>query len=119
MTRKYIDVVHFAAAPVDGVMIITPEAHVDDRGWFARTYCEREFAAAGLPTCYPQMNLSRNDRSGTLRGLHINVPGREEAKVIRCARGAIFKVVIDLRPRSATFLKWFGAELDDTGAQSI
>jgi dTDP-4-dehydrorhamnose 3,5-epimerase len=111
--------VQFAFAPVDGVIIITPDPHLDERGWFARTFCEREFAAAGLPARYPQMNLSRNARTGTLRGLHINAPGHEEAKVIRCTRGAIFKVVIDLRPQSATFLAWFGTELNATAAQSI
>jgi dTDP-4-dehydrorhamnose 3,5-epimerase len=99
--------------------VIAPDLHTDERGWFARTYCEREFAAAGIPTGFPQANLSHNAQAGTLRGLHLNSPGRWESKVVRCVRGAIFDVVVDLRPESATFTRWFGVRLDAVDARAL
>lgn len=103
--------VKFRETPLAGAVIVELEPHEDDRGFFARSYCDREFASAGLPTAWPQGNLSRNRRAGTLRGLHFNAPPHEEAKLVRSASGAIWDVIVDLRPGSLTRLRWFGVEL--------
>jgi dTDP-4-dehydrorhamnose 3,5-epimerase len=101
----------FERAPLDGAWIIELEPHDDERGSFARSFCEREFAEHGLPTRFPQSNISRNRLAGTLRGMHFNAPGHGEAKLVRCTRGAIYDVIIDLRPPSPTYTRWFGIEL--------
>lgn len=101
----------FAATPLDGLVVIDLDVHADDRGGFARTFCEAEFADAGLPTRFPQCNLSFNAAAGTLRGMHYNAAPHGEAKVVRCVRGALHDVVVDLRPDSATRFEWFGVEL--------
>ena len=103
--------VRFRETSLPGAVLIELERRDDERGFFARTYCDREFAAHGLPTGWPQSNLSRNARAGTLRGMHFNAPPDEEAKVVRCVSGAIWDAIVDLRPGSPTFLRWFGAEL--------
>ncbi len=83
--------------------MIELEKHADSRGFFARTYCEREFEAHGLKSRYMQCNVSFNKRKGTLRGMHFQTVPYEEAKVVRCTQGAIYDVIIDLRPASLTF----------------
>jgi dTDP-4-dehydrorhamnose 3,5-epimerase len=103
--------VHFRPTPLAGAVVVELERHEDDRGFFARTYCDREFAAAGLPTSWPQQNLSRNTRAGTLRGMHYNAAPHHEAKLVRCASGAIWDAIVDLRVGSPTHLRWFGVEL--------
>lgn len=92
----------FRDLKVDGPVLVELQAHTDDRGMFARTFCADEFAAAGLPTDFPQCNISSNDAAGTLRGLHFNVEPFGESKLVRCVRGAIQDVVVDLRPDSPT-----------------
>ena len=109
----------FRETPLSGAVIVELEPHADDRGFFARTYCDREFAAAGLPTTWPQCNLSRNRRSGTLRGMHFNAPPHEEAKLVRCASGAIWDVIVDIRPGSPTRLRWFGLELSAEAGNAL
>ena len=101
----------FTPSELPDAVIIDIEGHVDQRGLFARTFCEEEFAAAGLPTRFVQSSVSFNTRRGTLRGLHYQAGPRPEGKVVRCTRGAIQDVVVDLRPTSATFLRWVGVEL--------
>lgn len=101
----------FRTTRLHGVVLVELEAHVDDRGSFARTYCDEEFARAGLPTSYPQCNLSVNDRTGTLRGMHFNVEPHGESKLVRCVRGAIHDVVVDLRTGSPTRFEHFGIDL--------
>ena len=101
----------FTASEVGDTVIVDIEEHVDGRGLFARTFCENEFAAAGLPTRFVQSSVSFNTRRGTLRGLHYQVPPKAEGKLVRCTRGAIYDVVVDLRSQSATFLRWIGVEL--------
>jgi dTDP-4-dehydrorhamnose 3,5-epimerase len=101
----------FEPTPVDGAWVIELEPHDDDRGSFARTYCDDEFAAHRLPTHFPQCNLSRNTRAGTMRGMHYNVAARAEAKLVRCVRGAVHDVIVDLRRGSPTRGRWFGVEL--------
>ena len=101
----------FSETSLPGAFVIELERHEDERGFFARSYCDREFAAHGLPVSWPQSNLSRNARAGTLRGMHFNAPPDEEAKVVRCVSGAIWDAIVDLRPESPTHLRWFGIEL--------
>lgn len=99
-------------APLAGVWIVIPEPAADSRGLFARTFCEREFAAAGLPTRFVQCSTSFNLRRGTLRGLHWQSAPGEEGKLVRCTAGAAFDVAVDLRPGSTTRGRWFAIELD-------
>jgi dTDP-4-dehydrorhamnose 3,5-epimerase len=96
---------------IAGVMVVRVAANGDQRGLFARTYDADAFAAAGLPTEWPQCNTSWNARKGTLRGLHFQNPPRPDPKLVRCTRGRIFDVAVDLRPDSPTFCRWTGAEL--------
>ncbi len=93
----------FTPLRLAGAVLVAMEPHRDARGHFARSFCEAEFAAAGLPARWPQMNVSVNARAGTLRGMHFQRAPFEEPKLVRCVRGAIMDVVIDLRPASATF----------------
>jgi dTDP-4-dehydrorhamnose 3,5-epimerase len=111
--------VQFREAPLGGAYVIDLDRHEDDRGFFARSYCEREFAAHGLPTAWPQSNLSRNARAGTLRGMHYNLAPHGEAKVVRCASGAIWDAIVDLRPASPTRLRWFGLELSAESGRAL
>lgn len=101
----------FEGVSVKGAFIIEPERRMDERGFFARMYCERELAERGLAGGICQINTGFSQRAGTLRGLHYQAPPHAEVKVVRCVRGAAYDVVIDLRPDSSTFKKWFGVEL--------
>jgi dTDP-4-dehydrorhamnose 3,5-epimerase len=91
--------------------VIVPEPAEDDRGLFARTFDATQFAAAGLETAVAQCSVSFNRERLTLRGLHLQRPPAEEAKLVRCTNGAVFDVVLDLRPSSPTFLAWEAVEL--------
>jgi len=99
------------ATEIPGVMIVSTDAHVDERGAFARTFDAADFAAAGLPTTWPQCNISWNAHRFTLRGLHYQVDPHPEPKLVRCTRGRVFDVAVDLRAGSATYLRWVGVEL--------
>lgn len=101
----------FHQISLPGAYLIEPEPRADDRGFFMRAFCEQEFADTGLVAHYPQINISGNRRRGTLRGFHYQLPPRSEVKVLRCIRGAVYDMMIDLRPQSPTYLKSFGAEL--------
>jgi dTDP-4-dehydrorhamnose 3,5-epimerase len=101
------------------VVVVELEEHVDDRGSFARTWCREEMARAGLSRELAQCSLSRNRRAGTLRGLHFQHPPHEEAKLVRCTRGAIFDVAVDLRPGSPTRGHWVGVELDSESGRAL
>lgn len=101
----------FHETGIAGAVMVSIEPHADARGYFARTWCAREFAAHGLPARFVQASLSRNTRRGTLRGLHLQLPPSEEGKLVSCITGAIHDVVVDLRPGSPTFLRHFGVEL--------
>jgi dTDP-4-dehydrorhamnose 3,5-epimerase len=102
-----------------GAYVIEPERRADFRGYFARTYCEKEFAALGLETHIAQCSVSFNQRKGTLRGMHYQMAPFEEVKVVRCIRGAIYDVIIDLRPSSPTFKKHFAVELDERNGNAL
>lgn len=101
----------FRDTPVSGVVIVVPERREDPRGFFARTWCQREFAAHGLTSHLVQCSLSFSPRRGTLRGLHYQAPPATEAKLIRCTRGAIWDVALDVRPGSRTFGRHVAIEL--------
>ena len=103
----------FTAAPLAGAFVIDPERFEDERGFFARTFCEKEFAERGLDPRVSQANVSYNTRRGTLRGMHYQRPPHAETKLVRCTRGAIHDVIIDLRPSSATYLGHFAVRLDE------
>lgn len=91
--------------PVAGAFLLEPEPLADERGFFARTYCVEELGRHGLETAIAQCSLSFNHQRGTLRGLHFQAPPHEEVKLVRCTRGAIFDVLVDVRPGSSTFLR--------------
>ena len=101
----------FTETGIDGVWTVTPERAEDGRGFFARTWCEREFADRGLAEHWAQCSLSFNARRGTLRGLHYQREPHAEAKLVRCTAGALYDVVLDLRPESSTYLKHLAVEL--------
>jgi len=107
----------FEPTPIAGAMLVTAEPLADDRGFFARLFCPREFAAAGVDFAPKQTSLSRNPASLTLRGMHY--ASEPEAKLVRCARGRMFDVLFDVRRDSPTFLQSFGVELDAEGAQAL
>ena len=102
----------FHEAPIFGAHVIEPERRGDTRGFFARVFCEEEFAAAGVETRFAQINNSLSARQGTLRGLHYQLAPSAEVKVARCVQGSIYYVVADLRPDSPSFRQWFGVELN-------
>jgi dTDP-4-dehydrorhamnose 3,5-epimerase len=101
----------FKGTGIDGVWVIEPERHDDERGFFARTWEPEEFTERGLNSDLAQCSISYNRQRGTLRGLHYQAAPHEEAKLVRCTAGAIFDVAVDLRPDSPTFRDWFGVEL--------
>jgi dTDP-4-dehydrorhamnose 3,5-epimerase len=101
----------FEEVSVKGAFIIEPERRMDERGFFARMYCERELAERGLVGGIRQINTGFSPRAGTLRGLHYQAPPHAEVKIVRCVGGAVYDVVVDLRPDSRTFKQWFGVEL--------
>ena len=101
----------FLSTSLAGVRILEPERHEDPRGYFARTWCAQELAENGLDPSLSQCSVSFNHRRGTLRGLHYQLPPHAEVKLVRCLRGALFDVAVDLRPDSPTFGRHLGAEL--------
>ena len=101
----------FAETGLDDAWLIDIEPREDERGFFARTWCRLELAAHRLDTEIAQESVSYNRHRGTVRGLHFQRPPHEETKIVRCTRGAIFDVIVDLRPRSSTYLRWQGFEL--------
>jgi len=103
----------FTPTPLGGAYVVSQEPLADERGFFARAFCEREFAAAGLETRFVQANNALSRRRGTLRGFHYQLPPAAEVKLVRCLRGALYDVIVDLRPDSPTFKQWFGAELNE------
>lgn len=101
----------FLPTALDGVVLVETVRLEDDRGAFARTYCEREFAEAGIASRFVQCNVSQNRRRGTLRGMHLQAAPHAEGKLVRCVRGAVLDVAVDVRDGSPTFGRWVGVEL--------
>ena len=102
-----------------GAFVIDPERREDARGWFARTYCAREFAVHGLPTGMVQTNMSLTRRAGTLRGMHYQVAPDAEDKLVQCVRGRIWDAIVDLRPQSPSYCRWFGTELSEENGRML
>jgi dTDP-4-dehydrorhamnose 3,5-epimerase len=103
----------FHATTLQDATLVELQRRGDDRGFFARTFCEQEFAKAGLPTVFVQQNTSYSAMKGTLRGMHFQTAPHGEDKLIRCLRGAIVDIIVDLRPESPTYKKWEAFELND------
>jgi dTDP-4-dehydrorhamnose 3,5-epimerase len=111
--------VKFVEMELAGAYLIEPERHEDERGFFARTWDREAFAVHGLSGEVLQCSISRNTRAGTLRGMHFQTHPHEEVKLVRCTAGAIFDVIVDLRPDSETRLSWIGVELDAESALAL
>jgi dTDP-4-dehydrorhamnose 3,5-epimerase len=105
--------------PLPGAFVVEPERIADDRGFFARMFCASDFARAGLDAEVSQSSVSFNAATGTLRGLHFQQAPYAESKLVRCTQGAIYDVIVDLRPSSATFKSWFGVELSADNRLSV
>jgi len=105
----------FTETRLPGAYLVRLKKIADHRGFFARGWCRDEALAHGLNPNMVQLNIGFSPRKGTLRGLHFQLQPHEEAKFVRCTRGAIFDVIVDLRPDSATFRQWLGAELSADG----
>lgn len=101
----------FKETELKGAYFINLEKNEDERGFFARTFCEKEFSARNLTIQVKQCNVSYNEKKGTLRGMHYQAAPHEEAKIVSCTRGAIYDVIIDLRSGSSTYCKWCAIEL--------
>jgi len=109
----------FKETKLTGAYIIDLEKLGDDRGFFARLFCENEFSALGLEGRFVQINNSLSAKRGTLRGMHFQLPPASEVKIVRCIKGALYDVIVDLRPNSPTFKKWFGTELNGENRRMI
>jgi dTDP-4-dehydrorhamnose 3,5-epimerase len=101
----------FHETSLPGAFVIEPERNMDERGYFARTWCANEFAALGLCKRWEQCSISFNKKRGTLRGLHYQEAPHQEAKLVRCTRGGIYDVTVDIRRESPTFGTWVAVEL--------
>jgi dTDP-4-dehydrorhamnose 3,5-epimerase len=101
----------FRETPLAGAWVLEPERIEDERGFFARTYCRHDFEARGLDPAIAQCSVSFNHRRGTLRGLHFQIAPHEEVKLVRVTRGAVWDVIVDLRPASPTFRQHFSVVL--------
>ena len=109
----------FSRTEIPGVWIIDLERRQDERGYFARTFCQAEFAQNGLPTIFPQINISYNARRGTLRGMHFQMTPQPEGKPLCCIGGAIYDVVVDLRRDQPTFCHWIGIDLNAENGRAL
>lgn len=103
----------FIETPLKNAFVIELEKHGDDRGFFARTFCKKEFAEIGLDNEIVQINNSLSIGKATLRGIHYQLPPKAETKIVKCIKGSLWDVMVDLRPESPTFLKWYGTELNE------
>ena len=103
----------FKATKIEGAWIVDLQRIRDQRGFFARAWCAKEFEDHRINSKFCQMNLSYSHKRGTLRGMHYQVEPHSEMKAVRCIKGALFDVIIDLRPESKTYKQWFGYELND------
>lgn len=109
----------FVPAPLEGIFVVEPDLLEDERGFFARSFCQDQFRAHGLDPVVAQCNISFNRQRGTLRGLHYQAPPHEEAKLMRCTRGAVWDAVVDLRDSSGTRYRWFAVELTSENRRAL
>lgn len=109
----------FTKTPLKDAYVVAVEKRGDDRGFFGRSFCLDEFDKAGIPFVVKQGNVSLSAKKGTLRGLHFQKTPHQEDKLIRCTKGAIFDVILDLRPESPTYKQWFGVELSEDNHRAM
>ena len=109
----------FTPTELAGAVLVELERREDARGYFARVYCEREFRALGLPRLSAQASVSMTRRAGTLRGMHYQARPNEEDKLVRCLRGAIWDVIVDIRAGSPTYCRWVGVELSESNQRML
>ena len=109
----------FIPTKLRDAFLIEPSPHADQRGVFVRMFCQEEFAKAGLETNFVQANRSMSELKGTLRGMHMQASPHSEVKLVQCMRGAVFDVVIDLRPNSETYMGWVGYELTESNRRQL
>jgi len=105
--------------PLAGAYLVSSPQHRDERGWFARSWCAEELAAKGLNGVMAHSSFSFNAKLATLRGLHYQIAPHQEAKLVTCVRGAIWDVIVDLRPDSPTFRRWHGEDLDSQDLRAV
>src|SRR3982751_6513796 len=109
----------FTETKLKGAFAIDIEEREDPRGFFARVFCQREFEAHGLKSTIAQANVAFNHKKGTLRGMHFQFPPMAETKLVRCTRGAILDIIVDLRPDSPTYLQHAAVELSEDNGRSL
>ena len=109
----------FRDTNIPGVVVVELDKVADERGFFARSFCVAEFADHGIAMPVAQCSVSFNEKRGTLRGLHYQVAPSTETKLVRCTRGAMFDVAVDLRPESPTYCRWIGVELDADAHRAV
>lgn len=109
----------FTETKLQGAFIIDIERRVDERGFFARTFCQHEFRDHGLKPIIAQANIASNHKKGTLRGMHFQYPPMAETKLVRCTRGAILDIIVDLRPESETYLQHIAVELNEENMRAL
>ncbi len=109
----------FRPTPIEGAVRIEPARMVDERGYFSRVFCAEEFREHGLADVVSQSSVSYNTAVGTLRGMHYQARPHSECKVVRCVRGAVWDAIVDLRPASPTYRKWWSAELSATNGTML
>ncbi len=109
----------FSETKLKGAFIIDIDRKEDERGYFARAFCQKEFREHGLKSVIAQANVASNARRGTLRGMHFQYPPAAESKLVRCTRGAILDIIVDLRPESPTYLEHISVELDENNMRAI
>src|SRR5256886_8652914 len=109
----------FIETKLKGAFILDVDRHEDNRGFFARVFCQREFAMHGLKPLIAQANVAFNKKKGTLRGMHFQFPPAAETKLVRCTRVAIFDIIVDLRPESPTYLDHVAVELNEENGRAL
>jgi dTDP-4-dehydrorhamnose 3,5-epimerase len=109
----------FKSLEIEGAFLISSPVNSDNRGHFTRLFCQEEFNKNNLNSELVQASLSFNKKRGTLRGMHFQKSPYEEEKMVRCVRGTVYDVIVDLRPKSVTFLKWIGVELSEKNSEMI
>ena len=119
MQTQAKDAMQINQTPLPGVYLMTPQRHGDRRGFFAETYSAPKLAKAGIDIVFVQDNHSLSETVGTVRGLHFQAPPRAQAKLVRCGRGRLYDVAVDIRQDSPTYGQWFGAELSYENARQL